>query len=78
MMRAFNAREGFDREDDTLPKKITQPLKGGESDGLHMTRDEVERAKDLYYEWAGWDVSSGNPKAETLARLGLDWIIEKG
>ncbi len=33
MLRAFNAREGFTREDDKLPKKLSQALTGGPSDG---------------------------------------------
>jgi aldehyde:ferredoxin oxidoreductase len=33
MMRAFNAREGFDRRNDVLPEKLFKPLIGGVSDG---------------------------------------------
>lgn len=76
MLKAFNAREGFDRKDDTLPKKILQPLKGGASDGFHLTELDIERAKDLYYEMAGWDARTGNPRACTLAHLGLEWITD--
>lgn len=74
MLRAFNAREGFTRADDILPKKLYQPLKGGASDGVHLTEEELETAKDMYYEMAGWDVESGAPKTKKLAELGLDWI----
>ncbi len=74
MLAAFNAREGFTRVDDILPKKLYQPLKGGASDGVHLTEAELEAAKDMYYEMAGWDVARGTPTMETLAELGLDWI----
>ncbi|MBT3390781.1 MAG: aldehyde ferredoxin oxidoreductase family protein [Chloroflexi bacterium] len=74
MLQVFNAREGFTRADDILPKKLYQPLKGGASDGVHLTEQELETAKDIYYEMAGWDVESGTPTAELLAELGLDWI----
>jgi len=73
LLRAFNAREGFTREDDKLPKKLFQPLKGGKTDGVALTPEEIEQAKDLYYQMAGWD-ENGVPKPETLAKLGLDWI----
>ena len=74
MMRAFNAREGVGRDQDTLPKKLFKPLKGGRSDGLVITPDELESALDLYYELAGWNKTTGNPTPTKLAELGLDWI----
>jgi aldehyde:ferredoxin oxidoreductase len=27
-----------------------------------------------YYQARGWDTETGMPVAETLARLGLDWV----
>jgi aldehyde:ferredoxin oxidoreductase len=75
MMRAFNAREGFDRKNDVLAKKFFRPLQGtGPCAGVKFTREEFEKWKDDYYGWAGWDVASGNPTSEKLASLGLDWI----
>lgn len=76
MLRAFNAREGFGREEDTIPKKLTQPLKGGPSDGLAIAVEDVERAKDIYYGMAGWDVASGMPLRGKLEELGLEWIAD--
>lgn len=75
MLRAFNAREGATRDQDTLPKKVlTQPLKGGRSDGLFVPKDELDAALDTYYELAGWDKTTGNPTKAKLAELGLEWI----
>ena len=74
MMRAFNAREGLDRDADRLPKKFEQALSGGQTDGVSVDLAEIENAKDLYYAMAGWDVSTGTPKRETLDHLGLDWL----
>ena len=74
MMRAFNAREGIGREADRLPKKLEKALVGGKTDGVFVDIDEVEKAKDLYYAMAGWDVSTGTPKQETLEQLDLGWI----
>lgn len=78
MMRAFNAREGLNRNSDTLPEKFfKKALKGGASDGLKLDRDEFEAALDSYYEQSGWDVGSGVPTRPTLARLGLDWVADQ-
>ena len=73
LMKVFNAREGFTREEDKLSKRLHQQLKGGTSDGLQITEDELEAAKDLYYRMAGWDVETGNPTAERLEELGIGW-----
>lgn len=74
MMRAFNAREGFTRENDRLPKKLEKALVGGESDGVFLSPEDLEIAKDTYYEMAGWDIETGTPKDAKLAELGLGWI----
>jgi aldehyde:ferredoxin oxidoreductase len=75
MMRAYNAREGVGREHDTLPKRIyDDPLKGGASDGISVTRQEVEEALDIYYEMCGWDVATGKPTKAKLEELGLGWM----
>lgn len=74
MLRAFNAREGITRERDTLPKRLFEPLDGGPSNGKVVDRAEFEAALETYYEMAGWDPVSGNPTAETLEALGLDWL----
>lgn len=75
LMRLFNAREGFTREHDCLPPKVEQALLGGPSDGLRISRADVERAKDLYFAMAGWDVRSGLPTSQKLEELGLDWAV---
>ena len=75
MLRAFNAREGVGRERDTLPKRIyDEPLKGGASDGMVVTRQEVEEALDKYYEMFGWDFATGKPTRAKLEELGLGWM----
>ena len=73
MMRQFNAREGFTREQDVLPPKVHQPKVGGASDGVYVTVEELEKAKDLYYQMAGWDVATGNPTKAKLEELGIGW-----
>ena len=74
LLRAFNAREGVGAEADTLPSKLTVPLKGGPSDGLAVTQEEFETAKALYYQMVGWD-AQGFPSAAKLHELGLGWVV---
>ena len=77
LLRAFNAREGIDRSADRLPAKFFRPLGGtGPTAGIAMVEAEIEAAKNEYYRLAGWDVATGNPTPETLARLGLGWLAQ--
>ena len=75
LMRAFNAREGFTREDDVLPPKLSQPKQGGPSDGAFIDPAELEKAKDTYYAMCGWD-NNGIPTRARLEELGLGWVAE--
>jgi aldehyde:ferredoxin oxidoreductase len=78
LMRMFNAREGLDGTQDTLPEKFfQQPLKGGPTAGLKIDKHEFEAALKEYYIQCGWDEGSGNPTSETLQRLKLEWLIGK-
>ncbi|MEJ2262214.1 MAG: aldehyde ferredoxin oxidoreductase family protein [Anaerolineales bacterium] len=77
MMRAFNAREGFDRKNDVLPEKLFKPLKGGVSDGWKLDRNEVRSALDKYFEFCGWDVKTGNPTRTKLDELDLGWVADQ-
>ncbi len=75
MMRAFNAREGFSREQDVLPPRLAQPKVGGPSDGLAVPPEELERAKDIYYAMSGWD-AQGIPTRAKLEELSLGWVVD--
>jgi len=75
LQRAFNAREGFTAEDDVLPEKISQPLEGGESDGVCVPVDQIERARALYYQMCGWS-TEGVPTRAKLEELGIGWVAD--
>jgi len=77
MMRAFNAREGFDRKNDVVPEKLFKPLKGGISDGWKLDRDDVKSALDKYFEFCGWDIKTGNPTRTKLDELDLGWVADQ-
>lgn len=67
--RAFNAREGFRRKDDMLPKRLlTEPSPVGPAKGkVHPLKEML----DVYYEIRGLD-SEGHPKPEKMKALGLE------
>jgi len=72
----FNAREGLNRKDDTLPKKFFKALKGtGPTTGFALTHEELESALDEYYKLAGW-TTDGIPTPETLKKFDIEWAIE--
>ncbi|WP_313345796.1 aldehyde ferredoxin oxidoreductase family protein [Sedimentibacter sp.] len=75
MMRYFNSREGFTKDDDQLPEKVFIPLKGGPTDGVVLDKEAHEKAKELYYELAGWHSENGNPTVSTMRKLSLQWLI---
>jgi len=77
MMRAFNAREGFTKEHDTLPYKFfNQALGGGATDGVKLDKALYDSAISEYFRIVGWDEKTGIPKRETLESLGLDWVAD--
>lgn len=77
LMRAYNAREGLTRENDSMPEKLfKKALKGGASDGIVLSREELESGLDMYFEQAGWDVASGTPSRAALEDCGLAWAAD--
>ncbi len=76
LFRVFNAREGFGRKDDKLPKKFFKALKGtGPTSGFALTQEELDTAIDEYYRLAGW-TDEGVPTPETLAQHEIAWAAE--
>jgi aldehyde:ferredoxin oxidoreductase len=76
MMRAFNVRAGFTRDDDVLPPKLTKPKEGGPSHGFYIDPADLEKAKDTYYAMSGWD-TQGIPTRGKLEELGLGWVADE-
>ncbi|MCX5886483.1 MAG: hypothetical protein NT096_11345 [Proteobacteria bacterium] len=70
VQRAFNAREGFTRKDDTLPKRfLNEPVKGGPADGRYVKN--LDAMLDEYYAESGFDKKTGWPTRTKLEELGL-------
>jgi len=72
--KAFNVREGFSREDDSLPRRVMEErVPDGPSEGEIISRDKFQRELDRYYAVRGWN-SEGMPLNMTLNELDLPEI----
>jgi aldehyde:ferredoxin oxidoreductase len=68
--RLFNVKEGVNRDLDVLPDRFSNPLQEGGSAGEAITKQDLERMREEYYDLRGWS-KEGVPKKETLSRLGI-------
>jgi aldehyde:ferredoxin oxidoreductase len=74
--RAFNARDGFDRRHDTLPKRLeTEPLRTREAAGEGEMVRKLDPFLDEYYRLRGW-TSGGIPSREKLEELDLGFVVK--
>ncbi len=74
LARAFNVREGFTRDDDTLPVRLmNEPLEEGTSKGNVISKDDLEKMLNEYYTERGWDKNTGAPTREKLKALNLEY-----
>ena len=72
LTRLFNAREGFDRADDALPAPLASTAEDGTSG---VDAEGFDRLLNRYYAFRGWG-ARGLPTPETVARLGLDGLVD--
>lgn len=78
LTKAFNVREGFTRDDDTLPERIMiEPIPAGPSKGQLIDKKDLNRMLDDYYLERGWDKSTGVPTREKLTELGLGYAADQ-
>ncbi len=74
--RAFNARDGFDRRNDTLPARFqTEPLHTEGAPGEGQMVRCLEAFLDEYYRLRNW-TETGIPSREKLEELGLAYVVE--
>ncbi len=76
MARAFNCREGFTSEDDTLPDRFFEPMREGNLKDHYIDPEEFKEALQLYYGMMGWN-EQGVPTRAKLAELDIDWVWDK-
>lgn len=77
--RAFNIRHipGFGRSYDYPPARVYEEgVLSGPTEGKHITREDVEKLLDRYYELRGWS-SDGRPTRRKLADLGLEHVADE-
>lgn len=75
--KAFNIREGFTREDDMLPPRLTdEEIPNGPSKGERIDQTAFERELERYYLGRGW-TTDGVPMRSTLDELDLPDIADE-
>ncbi|MCD6244565.1 MAG: aldehyde ferredoxin oxidoreductase family protein [Candidatus Korarchaeota archaeon] len=73
--RIFNEQRGVTRKEDTLPKRLFEPLPEGPYKGQRLTEKELEDMLTEYYKLRGWDTDTGRVSKEKIKELGLDNLI---
>ena len=75
LKKAFNIREGWRREDDTLPPRILRDtLPDGAARGVGLSRAELDLMIGGYYRARGWTPDGLIPQAK-LRELGLGDLV---
>jgi len=73
--RAFNAREGWTRTDDTLPERLlSEPLEIASGRAATLTRERLDDMIAGYYEARGLD-ETGSLRTEQLSDLRLRALV---
>jgi len=73
--RSFNVREGFTRDDDTVPPRMyKEALSVGAAKGKILTIEGIDKLLDKYYADRGW-LKNGIPTKARLEELGLGFVI---
>jgi aldehyde:ferredoxin oxidoreductase len=74
LKKLYNEREGWTREDDTLPPRIlTESLADGPAAGVGLTRAELDTMIAAYYGARGWS-DDGRVTEETATELGIEKV----
>jgi aldehyde:ferredoxin oxidoreductase len=83
--KLINVREGFTRKEDKVPEVWFRPMRSPEGtiemqdyyETKTLTKEDVEKLLDDYYDERGWDIANGVPMLQKLRQLGLDGYFEK-
>jgi aldehyde:ferredoxin oxidoreductase len=76
LARVFNIREGFSRQDDTLPERLFEPIEGGPLMGAALSHAEFEAALTTLYQLKGWDPITTIPDRQRLDELQIGWAAD--
>jgi aldehyde:ferredoxin oxidoreductase len=84
LLKMVNVREGFSRKDDEPPEKWFEPIRTHDGKEVFMmdyfntkrlSREDVDRWLDDYYDERGWDIETGIPTEKKLTELGLKDLV---
>ncbi|MFC1942189.1 aldehyde ferredoxin oxidoreductase family protein [Chloroflexota bacterium] len=72
LLKAYTIRQGLSRKDDSFPNRFyTEQLPEGPTKGAVLSREDIGKLLDEYYELRDWDKKSGLPTESKLVELGL-------
>jgi len=74
LMRIFNLREGFTRDDDRLPQRFHTAPKEGPLKDVRIDPKAHAEAVEITYQLLGWD-QNGVPTRACLTALDLEWAM---
>jgi aldehyde:ferredoxin oxidoreductase len=75
MKKLFNIREGWHRDDDTLPPRVLQEtLPTGVVEGVGLAKDDLDMMIQGYYRARGW-TDDGLIPDDKLRELGLTGVV---
>ncbi|KXB05324.1 hypothetical protein AKJ50_01240 [candidate division MSBL1 archaeon SCGC-AAA382A13] len=72
LLKLLAEREKISRKKDKLPDRFFEALPRGPSSGKPISRDELQKAIDEYYDLRGWD--EYGPTKEKLKELDMDGL----
>ena len=75
LMRIFNLREGFTKDDDRLPERFHTAPQEGPLKGIKIDLAAHREAVETYYQLLGWD-RDGVPTKACLTALDLEWAAQ--
>jgi aldehyde:ferredoxin oxidoreductase len=75
LMRMFNFRHGLNKEMEAPSVRYSSTPVDGPAEG-HGIREHWDAIRDNYYEQMGWDVATGMPTRETLAKFDLEFVLD--
>ncbi len=73
MMRLFNMRNGWTRDDDTLPERLSQSHVSGSVSEKPVSPEELDETLTQFYTMMGWDPQTGKPTPTKLQELEIAW-----
>ena len=75
LKKAFNVREGWAREDDTLPQRVfAETLPTGVAAGVGLDREDLDMMVQGYYRARGWNEDGSIPEGK-MRELGLEGVV---